>query len=143
MACRDAGLGRGLPELTQFVLMRTFGARARWRSKWSAGLGPVLVSGWTAEGHGFTARQYALLGSVPALLALASGAAFVALTPVGVASGAYLLLVYTLVQFKSLWLALIALRQPGGTLFEERTDGTRVYQPSSQQLEQGGFPGNL
>lgn len=122
----------GLSEVTQFVLMRAFGARARWRSKWSAGLGPVLISWWTAEGHGFTAREYALLGSVPALLVLAAGAAFVALTPVGVASGAYLLLVYGLVQFKSLWLALIALRQPHGTLFEERRDGMRIYRPPSR-----------
>ncbi len=122
----------GLTEVTQFVLMRAFGARARLRPKWSAGLGPVLVSWWTAEGHGFTAKQYALLGSVPTLLTLATGAAFVALTPVGAASGAYLLLVYGLVQFKNLWLALIALRQPDGTLFEERMDGTRIYRPSSR-----------
>ncbi len=46
----------GLTEVTQFVLMRAFGARVRLRPKWSVGLGPVLVSWWTAEGHGFTAK---------------------------------------------------------------------------------------
>ncbi len=88
--------------------------------------------GGTAEGHRLTARQYALLGSMPALLVPAAGAAFVALTPVGAASGAYLLIVYGLVKTKSLWLALIALRQPDGTLLEERRDGTRIYRPSSR-----------
>jgi hypothetical protein len=81
-----------------------------------------------AQVHGKTVRPPRLAAGAPSL---ATGAAFVALTPVAAASGAYLLLVYGLVQGKSPWQALIALRQPDGTLFEERRGGTRIYRPSS------------
>lgn len=107
----------GLSEMTHSVLMRSFEARLRRRP----------------EGHGFTARQYAVLGSVPALIALAAGAAFIAITPMSAAPGAYLLLVYGLVRLESLWLALIALRQPEGILFEERADGTHVHRPATRE----------
>jgi len=120
----------GLSSLTYFALMRACGARARWRSKWFVGVGPALVTGWSEEDHGFTTRQYAVLGTTPVLLTLVAGIAFVALTPVGVASGAYLLVVYGLAQLKSVWLTLIVLRQPEGTSVEERADGTRICQPS-------------
>ncbi len=125
----------GLPELTHYLLMRLFGARPRWRLKWT--MGPALVSWWVAEGHRLSAGQYASLGLVPPLVTLAVGAGIIAATPVGALPGLYLLILSGLVQVKSVWLALIALRQPAGTHFEERADGTFIHEPNGANLNAG------
>ena len=115
-----------ISSLTSFAVMRSFGARPKPGWKW--GVGPALASWWTAEGHKLTARQFAAVGTAPVLATLAAGTVYILVTPVGVA-GAHLLLVYALVTLKSLWLSLIALRQPEGTLFEERAAGSFLYRP--------------
>lgn len=117
-----------LSDLTSFAVMRYFGARPKPGWKWSVVSTPSLASWWTAEGHGFTAVQYAAVGLAPVLVTLAFGFAFVSVVPIET-GGTYLLVIYALTSAKSLWLSLIALRQPEGTLFEERAAGSFLYRP--------------
>ncbi len=113
-------------ELAPLAVMRAFGARPNFRLRPRDK--PGTASWWVAEGHGFTGRQYAAVCSVPFLCTVAVGALYVAFTPAR-DPGWLLMSVYLLADWRILWVSALSLRQPPGTLLEEREEGARIYQP--------------
>ena len=116
-----------LPELVQLSMLRAFGARPNFRFRFLESK-PMLNPWWEIPTYKFTRRQYAAASSVPFLLGIAIGVFYITLTPAG-RSGILLIAIYSLVRLVSLWLSVLVLQQPQGTLFEEREDGVRVLHP--------------
>lgn len=117
--------------LGQFGFMRAFGARPRFGSRLRFGV--TLVTAWRVEGHKFTRKQFAVVGSIPVLLAAAVGTIYIIFTPAA-EWGVWMLAVYLLAAWRFLWLSALAALQPRGALFEEHREGTLIHEP----LRQGG-----
>lgn len=121
--------------LAPAIVMRAFGARPRLSVRFQVHFS--LSAWWMAEGHRFTKKQFAAIGSFPVLLGATVGGIYIALTPAAEA-GAWLITVYLLATSLFLWYSFLAALQPGGTLFEERGSGTVIHEPLRQE-EQESF----
>jgi hypothetical protein len=114
-------------ELAVLSVMRRFGARPRLRPR--VQFRPALHTALLAEGHRFSARQFAAVAAWPVVAAGAAGVLLLQFIPAG-AIGVHLLAAYLLSETRTLWVFFSALLFEEGTLVEQSRDGAFVHEPA-------------
>lgn len=110
------------PYVVQYALLRGFGVRPL-RKRWGTlTLVPHLIYWWEIGDQKLTGRGFAIVHGVPALLVCTVVIVYLLRFPTAAPVGAFLP-----VYLGNFWCALLALRQPEGTLVENSGRGLRFY----------------
>lgn len=117
--------GLAVPDLTQYALMRRFGARPR-RVTWIERNSRPLFAWWGAPDHVFTKAQFVVSYGVPVLLSSAVLLAYAVRFPTAAPILGLVLPFY----LGNLWFALLVLRSPAGTLVQPIERGLRFHEPT-------------
>jgi hypothetical protein len=117
--------GLTVPDLTQYALLRRFGAQPR-RVKWIERNNRPLFAWWRAPDHVFTKAQFVVSYGVPVLISSAVLLAYVVRFPTAAPILGLILPFY----LGNLWFALLVLRKPVGTLVRPLDRGLRFHVPT-------------